>query len=53
MNRTLQCKFNNAFLVCVLPLNKDVDTNGVMSFLTQCDEEAIINKSPSGCTHIR
>ncbi|KAF2880196.1 hypothetical protein ILUMI_25997 [Ignelater luminosus] len=40
------------FLVCILPLNKQIDPNGVLNFLTLCDEEAIVNKSSTGVTHI-
>ncbi|CAH0557510.1 unnamed protein product [Brassicogethes aeneus] len=40
------------FLVCILPLNKDIDPNSVLNLLTQCDEQAVVHKSPTGVTHI-
>ncbi|KAK5645758.1 hypothetical protein RI129_004222 [Pyrocoelia pectoralis] len=40
------------FLVCILPLNKLLDPQGTLSFFTQCDDEMIIRKSVTGCTHL-
>nr|CAH7717750.1 unnamed protein product [Callosobruchus chinensis] len=40
------------FLVCIIPLNKDIDPMTAISILEQCDEEAIVNRSPLGITHI-
>ncbi|EFA12491.1 pre-rRNA-processing protein TSR1 homolog [Tribolium castaneum] len=40
------------FLVAVVPLNKLGDCKGVVECLAKCDSEAIINKSPTGVTHI-
>ncbi|KAJ8918434.1 hypothetical protein NQ315_008131 [Exocentrus adspersus] len=40
------------FLVCVVPLSKNIDCNTAMNILMQCDEEAVVNKSSAGVTHI-
>ncbi|KAJ3654814.1 hypothetical protein Zmor_013973 [Zophobas morio] len=40
------------FLVCLLPLNKAIDANEVLERLIKCDSEAVVNKSPTGVTHI-
>ncbi|XP_018333925.1 pre-rRNA-processing protein TSR1 homolog [Agrilus planipennis] len=40
------------FLVCVIPLNKQLDLTTALLLLNNCDEENIINKSPSGITHL-
>lgn len=41
------------FLITVVPLNKNLDRNTALNILCQCDEEAIVNKTPEGITHIR
>lgn len=43
---------NAPFLVCILPLQKDVDGVQVLSLISKCDPEAIIDKSPTGVTHV-
>lgn len=40
------------FLVCVVPLNKDIDPNTALSILTQCDDQALVRVSTSGVTHV-
>ncbi|XP_018570304.1 pre-rRNA-processing protein TSR1 homolog [Anoplophora glabripennis] len=40
------------FLVCVVPLCKNLDCNSALNILMQCDEEATVNKSSAGITHI-
>ncbi|XP_057664407.1 pre-rRNA-processing protein TSR1 homolog [Diorhabda carinulata] len=40
------------FLVCVVPLNKDIDPNTALTLLCQCDQEAIVSKSSANVTHI-
>ncbi|XP_068905473.1 pre-rRNA-processing protein TSR1 homolog [Tenebrio molitor] len=40
------------FLVCLVPLSKNADPKQALECLTKCDSEAIINKSPTGVTHI-
>ncbi|VEN52810.1 unnamed protein product, partial [Callosobruchus maculatus] len=40
------------FLVCLIPLSKDINPTTAITILEQCDEEAIVNKSPLGITHI-
>lgn len=41
------------FLITVVPLNKNLDYNTALNILCQCDEEAIVNKTTEGITHIR
>ncbi|CAG9833535.1 unnamed protein product [Diabrotica balteata] len=40
------------FLVCLVPLNKDIDPHTALTLLCQCDEEAILSKSSTGSTHL-
>lgn len=40
------------FLVCIVPLHKLIDANSALTLLTQCDDEAICNKSTAGVTHL-
>ncbi|CAH2015899.1 unnamed protein product [Acanthoscelides obtectus] len=40
------------FLVCIIPLSKDIYPDTAMAILEQCDEEAVVSKSPLGSTHI-
>ncbi|KAL3283543.1 hypothetical protein HHI36_006682 [Cryptolaemus montrouzieri] len=40
------------FLVCILPLNQEHDPNTVLNLFSQCDPEAVVNKSPQGTTHV-
>lgn len=41
------------FLICVVPLNKDIDPNTALTLLCQCDEEAIVSRTTTGVTNIR
>lgn len=41
------------FLITVVPLNKNGDHNTALNILCQCDDEAIVNNSSQGITHIR
>lgn len=40
------------FLVCILPLNTQIDPNSALYMLEHCDPEAVVHKSESGVTHI-
>ncbi|CAG9859624.1 unnamed protein product [Phyllotreta striolata] len=40
------------FLVCLVPLNIDIDPNTALALLSQCDEDAAVSKSSTGVTHI-
>ncbi|XP_060517047.1 pre-rRNA-processing protein TSR1 homolog isoform X2 [Cylas formicarius] len=40
------------FFVCIIPLNKDFDTETAVSILTKCDEEASVKKSSTGVIHV-
>lgn len=40
------------FLVALVPLNQQGDSNEVLKCLTGCDSEAVVSKSPTGVTHI-
>lgn len=40
------------FLVSVVPLCKNLDCNTALNILMQCDEEATVNKTSAGVTHI-
>lgn len=41
------------FLITVVPLNVNLDCNTALNILSQCDEEAVVNKTSQGITHIR
>lgn len=41
------------FLVSVVPLSVNIDPNTAVNILCQCDEEAIVDKTSQGITHIR
>lgn len=40
------------FLVCLLPLDLDIEAESALEILKMCDPEAVIDQSPSGVTHI-
>ncbi|KAF5287729.1 hypothetical protein FQA39_LY15749 [Lamprigera yunnana] len=40
------------FLICILPLNKQLDPGNVLSFFLKCDEGAIVYQTSTRCTHI-
>lgn len=40
-------------LICVVPLQKDLDLQKVLSVITNVDETANVTTSPCGSTHIR
>lgn len=40
------------FLITIVPLTQNLDTTTALNILSQCDEEAIVNKSSQGNTHI-
>lgn len=40
------------FLVCILPLNEQIDSQSALEILKNSDPNAIVNTSPSGATHI-
>lgn len=40
------------FLVCLLPLNKAVDTEKVVESLKQCDPDAVLSTSGTGVIHV-
>lgn len=40
------------FLITIVPLNKNLDPNTALTILKQCDEEAIVNTTTTGVTHI-
>ncbi len=40
------------FLVCLLPLNEQVDPRSALSILENCDPSIAVARSPSGVTHI-
>lgn len=50
--RSLGGSNNAPFLVCILPLHQQIDPLTALSILTSSDEEAVVNKSPSGVVHI-
>ncbi|XP_017880075.1 pre-rRNA-processing protein TSR1 homolog [Ceratina calcarata] len=39
-------------LVCVIPLQEDLDIDHVLSILTKADESANVHRSPCGATHL-
>lgn len=40
------------FLVCILPLNEQVDARSALSILENCDPTIVVARSPSGVTHL-
>lgn len=40
-------------LVCIIPLQEDLDTQNILSVLTKADETAVVTNSPCGITHLR
>ncbi|KAG5893678.1 hypothetical protein JTB14_021974 [Gonioctena quinquepunctata] len=40
------------FLVCLVPLNRNVDPSTALGILSQCDDEATVSKTSEGVTHI-
>nr|XP_034190311.1 pre-rRNA-processing protein TSR1 homolog isoform X1 [Osmia lignaria]XP_034190312.1 pre-rRNA-processing protein TSR1 homolog isoform X1 [Osmia lignaria] len=39
-------------LVCIIPLQEDLDTQSILSVLTKADETAVVTNSPCGITHL-
>lgn len=40
------------FLVCILPLNEQIDSRSALSILQNCDPSVVAARTPSGVTHI-
>lgn len=40
------------FLVAIIPLNEQIDTQSALSILKACDPDAIVSTSPSGTIHV-
>ncbi|XP_013117052.2 pre-rRNA-processing protein TSR1 homolog [Stomoxys calcitrans] len=40
------------FLVCILPMHLQVDPRSALAILESCDEEAVVERTPSGVTYI-
>lgn len=40
------------FLVCILPLNEQVDSRSALSILENCDPTVVVARSSSGVSHI-
>ncbi|XP_050597421.1 pre-rRNA-processing protein TSR1 homolog isoform X1 [Bombus affinis] len=40
-------------LICLIPLQEDVDTDNILSTITKADESANITNSPCGLIHLR
>lgn len=51
--RNLGGSHSAPILVCIIPLQEDLDIHNVLSILTKADENAIITTSPCGTTHLR
>lgn len=43
---------NPPFLVCVVPLNAQLDVKSAISILTSCSEGAVVTHSNNGIVHI-
>lgn len=44
---------NPPFLVCVVPLNAQLDVQSALAILRTCSEGAVVSQSESGILHIR
>ncbi|XP_037935947.1 pre-rRNA-processing protein TSR1 homolog [Teleopsis dalmanni] len=40
------------FLVCILPMHKQIDPRSALAILENCDEEAVVDRSLAGVTYI-
>ena len=40
-------------LICLIPLQEDVDTDNILSIITKADESANITNNPCGLIHLR
>lgn len=50
--RNLGGSHSAPILVCIIPLQEDLDTQNILSVLTKADETAIVTNSPTGTTHL-
>lgn len=40
-------------LICIIPLQEDLDIDNILSIITKADESANITNSPCGTIHLR
>ncbi|KAJ0179702.1 hypothetical protein K1T71_004293 [Dendrolimus kikuchii] len=50
--RALGGSRNPPFLVCVVPLNAQLDVNSALAILKTCSEGAVVSHSPNGILHL-
>lgn len=51
--RSLGGSHSAPFLLCIIPLQEDLDMQNVLSIITKADETATVTNGPCGTTHIR